>query len=502
MSRWAYPACLALADCSPHGSKNDAEEVAALRFEEEQDDMAEMADGPLIVRAAKKKPKPKSSSSSTLPSDFIVKCHNSVFHADWPMAYAASDTWKDTWQECHASDTSTPWPLGVQLRGNQKQFMYKDGRLCVPESLALPLVKEWHENALGHVGKDKMAKDLNTRFIVGNLNDLISKVRSGCQLCQACEKPNWSGIGQWRSTHIPDRPMAHIALDILSMPLAKTWDGRDVDAALVVVDRHTGLVFAFPHLKKGFTSKMAAQMVHHHWFDVFGVPCTITSDLGPHFSGTWWRTLCALKGVHHASAVSYRPMSNGRAERHCGQVLEKLRLLHQEGALSWCEALPRALQLLHDVPGPAGVSPYFALFGRDRLQEHLPMPVEHECEDAVAFAERMSHLDGKLKETLDNIHQQREKEQHASTSFCAGDLCWVIRPRPLGADKTSTWWIGPCPVVQRLSDHTYTVQISPTSTRDCHIAQLKRHFPSADGTSWPLHFSRDSPTEPDAAVGD
>ena len=88
-----------------------------------------------------------------------------------------------------------------------------------------------------------------------------------------------------------DRIMTNIALEILSMPPAKSWDGRDVDAALVVVDHHTGWVCAFPDLKKGFASKMAAPMVHHHWFDVFGVPCTITSDLGPHFSGTWWRTL-------------------------------------------------------------------------------------------------------------------------------------------------------------------------------------------------------------------
>ena len=210
-----------------------------------------------------------------------------------------------------------------------------DGLLCVPEGLAKKLVQQWHEVALGHAGIKKMVTDLKVRFLIEDLEGIVKDVRRTCQLCQACDKPNWSGPGAWQSTPIPDRPMAHIALDIVSMAPDKLFDGRTVDAALVVVDRHTGWVCAFPVLKVGFTAKMAALLVHHQWFDMVQVPITITSDLGPHFNGTWWKTLCALKGIHHATAISYRASTNGRAEKACSQVLEKLRLLHVDGTLRW-----------------------------------------------------------------------------------------------------------------------------------------------------------------------
>ena len=153
------------------------------------------------------------------------------------------------------------------------------------------------------------------------------------------------------STPIPEQPMVDIALDVVFMGDDKTYDNRVVDSCLVVVDRHSGWVDAYPVVKKGLTSTLAAQLMYHGWFSTFGLPRSVCSDLGAQFKAQWWKTFCALQGVHHAQAVSYHSRSNGRAERACGQVLEKLRKLHAAGAVKWCEALPRALQLLHGVPG-------------------------------------------------------------------------------------------------------------------------------------------------------
>ena len=158
------------------------------------------------------------------------------------------------------------------------------------------------------------------------------------------------------------------------------WDGRLVDSCLVVVDRHSGWVQAYPVAKKGLTAKVAALLVYNNWFCNFGVPRTICSDLRPQFKAAWFKTLCALQGVHHAQAVSYHSRSNGRAERACGQLLQKLRKLHQEKRQRWCEALPRALQLLNDQVGTGGVSAYTALFGRCRTMGYLPEPESHLCE--------------------------------------------------------------------------------------------------------------------------
>ena len=46
------------------------------------------------------------------------------------------------------------------------------------------------------------------------------------------------------------------------------------------------------------------------------------TNLGAHFGGQWFRTYCALKGIVHAEAISYRSATNGRAERAIAQVLD------------------------------------------------------------------------------------------------------------------------------------------------------------------------------------
>ena len=171
---------------------------------------------------------------------------------------------------------------------------------------------------------------MKTRFLMADIAGVVKEVRQTCQTCQACDAPNFPGAGCWQPTSIPDRPMTSIAIDIVSMSHTTTWDSRDVDSCLVLVDCHTGWVCDWPTAKSGFTAKMAAQMVHFQWFDVFGVPTTITSDLGPHFVGSWWKTLCALKGIHHATAISYQSQTNGRAEKAISQVLDRLRKLHPD----------------------------------------------------------------------------------------------------------------------------------------------------------------------------
>lgn len=278
-------------------------------------------------------------------------------------------------------------------------------------------------------------------------------------------------------------------MDVVHMGDATTWDGKRVDSCLVVVDRHSGWIQAYPVAKKGLTAKMAAYLMYHNWFCCFGVPRTICSDLGAQFKAAWWRTFCALLGVHHAKAISYFSRSNGRAEKACGQLLDKLRKLHQEKKQSWTEALPKALQLLHDVVGPSGVSPYTSLFGRERTYGGLPLPEDHWAEDAIHFVQRMSDLDAQVQKTLEELHKQQENEEEKLQTFVPGQKVWVLRPRSGDVDKMSSWWCGPCEVLQQLSTHTYRVQVGRSRTRDCHVNQLKAHHADSLGRSWPLWYT-------------
>ena len=63
-------------------------------------------------------------------------------------------------------------------------------------------------------------------------------------------------------------------------------------------------------------------------------------------------------------------------------------------------------------------------------------------------------------------------------------------------------WVGPCKVLQRLSAHTYHIQVGENSVRDVHVAQLKKYFASCVGPSWPLFYTRESHDNTHALEGD
>jgi hypothetical protein len=181
----------------------------------------------------------------------------SVIQTQWKEAYATCPTWKSTWDMVISGHD---WPNGISLRGHQKQYMYLDHRICVPESLAVELISEWHTN-LGHQGVNRTIQDVSQRFTVPHLSKFANVMIKGCQLCQAVKKPNLSKNGDWTSVPVPPRPGSCISMDIVTSGQAKTWEGKKVDSALVIVDRHTGWIDAY-HVDKSLTAKQAAYLMN------------------------------------------------------------------------------------------------------------------------------------------------------------------------------------------------------------------------------------------------
>ena len=64
----------------------------------------------------------------------------------------------------------------------------------------------------------------------------------------------------WSPQPVPEHLGESIAMDVVSLPTAKTWDGNVVDAAIGVVDRHSGWVEAWPVTKKGLTAKVVGRL--------------------------------------------------------------------------------------------------------------------------------------------------------------------------------------------------------------------------------------------------
>ena len=419
----------------------------------------------------------------------------SVLAEDWTAKYETSDAWGAKWRTLHSDDGE--WEQGDVVEAGK---LYVDDLLCVPEALAQRLVKELHE-LHGHTGREALKRELERRYVFGNqvkVDGLIKRVRESCGVCQATEPPNWATRGNLFFTPVPRYVMDHVCIDIFSMPGTEYRD-EYCDAMVLCVDRLSGWILGAPVAAKGLTGEVVANVLFDQGWNFFGVPSHITSDRGPQFVSTWWRTLCARLGIRMSYAHAYRHQGNGRAEvagRHIQTVLRKL---NAEQMVNWAEALPAALRLHNDRAGENGYSPYQLLFGRDRPLAGLPWRETVQSEEVQVFFDRLENQRLEAKRAMEKEHASRARilpESKRRGPFKVGERVWVRRPTSAAGVKLDTYWVGPARVMERISSHGYKVQVRPGVLRDVHVDQLKPCVVDLEiGEATPLYYYRTSEKE-------
>jgi len=537
LSRWAYPASQVNRDISKHGNELDKQEMKTIIKEEEGEERECMVIkikkvAPIRRRSATKDPVPdrfqfknplrkpaesapsvgtsqgrpetgttetetegtRETESETVEetqdlgeegemgvqpnSPTIQEEHLSyqqVEEMDWSKHYLESPKWSEIWKETQ-EPYQTQWPKGVHIQPGR---MFLDDRLCIPEKLQKPWIRA-HHVFLGHVGADRVWAHMENRFAFANpqeANQFTQWVSSQCETCQACQRATQLK-GPIQPTPIPKAVMHSVALDLFRM--SQTVVGQQTfDTMIVCVDRHSGWIVAIPMLYKGTTGEtVAKEMLKQQWRP-FGVPALVTSDQGSHFISSWWQNLCAGMGVRQVYSQAYHHQANGRAEVAGQQLMEVLRKLHVEQNLNWVEALPQALDRIHDVKGQSGLSPYQILFGRERPMEGLPLRPWKECEDAQEFMARMWFVHTKVSKELTRLHERQAKLTNASRTTLkpldVGDKVWYRRPENSG-EKTDTRWVGPCMVTARQGEHSYEIRLDQGEKTTAHRTFLKEYI--------------------------
>ena len=398
----------------------------------------------------------------------------SLLDEDWSAYYEQCGTFADIWHRVTTSDG--PWPEGYKLLAGK---LYDMELLCVPQGLVERVLQE-HHAWVGHVGVDRLALEVMRRysFPIGvEHRAVLQKIRKYCLICQACERPNWATLGPLTMTPIPDRFMASVSFDVFSFP-PTGWRGEVYDAFFLCIDRHSGWTIAKPTQKEGLTGEKAAHiMLESTWGEV-GVPSVVTSGQDSQFISHWWLNLCSRLGVRIAFAQAHRSRANGRAEV-AGRVLQDvLRKLLLTTDITWVEALPRALRIIHDTPDPiTGLAPYEIVFGRQRSLAGLPWTTPRECEEADDFFNRMQIVDMQVARALNEAHQalaNRLNAKHRERPAVAmGDWVWYRRPTSVGGVKLQSYWQGPFRVLQRLGERSYRLRTTRGHEFDAHLDQLK-----------------------------
>ena len=87
------------------------------------------------------------------------------------------------------------------------------------------LVLREHHAFMGHVGVQKLIKEVDRRFVISesvNLPEAAKEIRRVCVACQACEAPNWRLDLPISHTPIQEYVMSSVCLDVFALPTA-TW---------------------------------------------------------------------------------------------------------------------------------------------------------------------------------------------------------------------------------------------------------------------------------------
>ena len=110
----------------------------------------------------------------------------------------------------------------------------------------------------------------------------------------------------------------------------------------------------------------------------------------------------------------------------------------------------------------------------------VPYEPLRRAEDAEAFVDRQAEIDERVAEIMNDIHVKRmntiNKRRRELSVLAVDDLVWYLRPRGKPGEKLETYWIGPCKVLERRSDHSYIIEIDTDRRQEAHRSQLKEYI--------------------------
>ena len=101
------------------------------------------------------------------------------------------------------------------------------------------MVDHWHNTGLMHLGRDKLQKDLESKFLFppGHYA-VLNWYCKACAVCRATKHANSSIAGNLLHTAIPESPMRLVSMDVFATPEV-TVEGEVFDCFFLAVNRHS-----------------------------------------------------------------------------------------------------------------------------------------------------------------------------------------------------------------------------------------------------------------------
>ena len=393
-------------------------------------------------------------------------------------------------------------PDGVSSRGG---FFMRDGvlyrtwmpvggeawreveQLVLPQQCRRAVLELAHSIPLaGHLGKKKTAQRLLQRFYWPTLFKDVDEYCRGCAECQKTA-PGRQAAAPLIPLPIVDSPFERIAMDIVG-PLPRSRTGNRY--VLVVCDYATRWPEAVP-LKSIDAGHVAEELMV--LFSRVGVPKEILTDQGSNFTSQLLKEVYRLLSIKPIRTSPYHPQTDGLVERFNQTLKAMLRRTATDEGKDWDKLIPYVLFAYREVPqSSTGFSPFELVYGHavrgplDVLKETWeshPRSSESIVSYVLSVQERLAKMSALARENLQKAQkmQKRWYDQHArEREFSSGENVLVLLPT--SSNKLLAKWMGPYPVLRKVSPVSYEVDMYDHAKRKriFHVNMLRKwHSPVA-----------------------
>ena len=354
--------------------------------------------------------------------------------------------------------------------------------ICVPYELQKKVIELCHDiPTSGHLGLVKTLHRIRSRFYFPKMYTLTKLHVGKCHVCHKKSRPN-------KTTKAPLTPYAgkepgHIVhIDLMeALPKAGGYH-----AILIVIDSFTKWCEAIP--LRDTKAETVARAILNVWCSRQSIMCQIHSDRGGNVdTAKIIKEVIKLLNVTKTHNCSYRPQTNAQAERVIGTIKNMLWKFCQENPKKWITLLDQVMFAYRTaVHSGTGYSPFFLDKGRlPRLPLDIVMGTKPDNLLGENYSEAAYHLYHNLRDVYkfvnENIGVQQEynkrryDEKVSVKAYQIGQWVYVWKPTPAYCSYRKFYdnYRGPFKIVEKVTEHTYKIDLGPDKYDVVHMEHLK-----------------------------
>ena len=163
-------------------------------------------------------------------------------------------------------------------------ILFKGSRLIIPKAMQSEIMKKLHA---AHQGAEKTKLRARSCVFWMNLNNDIDNITKSCGICQKYMSSQTKE--PLIQTEVPPRPWHTIGTDLFFL---------NGDEYLLVSDYYSKYSFVRKIPKSQSTSQTVVNLMKE-FFGEHGIPMTVRSDNGPHYSGQAFKQFAIDYGFTH-----------------------------------------------------------------------------------------------------------------------------------------------------------------------------------------------------------